>query len=71
MEESRIDALIRTAVLKGAEKFGVVLRKEQFESIYQFCLGKDVFVSLPTGYGKSLIYAMLPFVFNQIRGKDL
>jgi len=43
-----MEALIKTAVLKGAEKFRIILKKEQFESIYQFCLGK-VFVSLPTG----------------------
>jgi len=59
-------ALIKTAVLKGAEKFGIVLKKEQFESVYQFCLGKDFFVSLSTGSGKSVIYAMLPFVCNHI-----
>jgi len=40
---------LKTTVLKGAEKFGIVLKKEQFESVYQFCLGKDVFVSLLTG----------------------
>jgi len=58
--------LIKTAVLKGAEKFGTVLKKEQFKSIYQFCFGKDIFVSLLTVYGKSVKYAVLPFIFNHI-----
>ena len=30
--------------------------------------GKDTFVSLLTGYGKSLIFALLPRVFNRIKG---
>ena len=33
-----------------------------------FVLGNDVFAVLPTGYGKSLCYACLPGVFNQILG---
>ncbi len=28
-------------------------------------------MSLPTGYGKSLIYAILPLVFDEIRGKGM
>ena len=66
-----MEALVNTAILKGAEKLGVVLKEKQLESIKQFCLGKDVFVSLPTGYGKSIIYAILPSAFNHIRGIKL
>ena len=33
---------------------------EQRESIKAFFDGKDVFVNLPTGYGKSLIYQIIP-----------
>jgi len=60
------DGSAKTAVLKSAEKFRIVLKKEQFESIYQFCLGKTVFVSLPTGYSRSIICTMLPFIFSLI-----
>ena len=30
---------------------------------------RDLLAILPTGYGKSLIYQLLPDVFNVIRGK--
>ena len=34
-----------------------------------FVEGKDTFVTLPTGYGKSIIYGILPIVFDKMRGK--
>ena len=44
------------------------LKNEQKEALHAFVSGKDVFVSLPTGYGKSLCYALLPSVFDAKRG---
>ena len=36
------------------------LKPEQHRAIVELVRGRDTFVSLPTGYGKSLIYQVLP-----------
>ena len=46
------------------------LRKEQREAVKNFTGGNDVFLSVPTGGGKSLCYAV-PLVFDQIRRATL
>jgi len=57
------------ALKQASEQMRIQLIKEkQIEAISSFCSGHDVFVSLPTGYGKSLIYAMLPLIFDKMRG---
>lgn len=43
---------------------GVTLKEEQLSSIKAAYDGRDVFVCLPTGYGKSLCYQTLPFVMD-------
>ena len=50
------------------EVFGIrELNAYQREAIVQFVQKKtDVFVNLPTGYGKSLIYQALPLVYDSI-----
>ena len=58
---------IDDAVKKVCEDIGVVFKDKQLEAIKCFCAGHDVFVSLPTGYGKSLIYAVLPLIFDRIK----
>ena len=42
------------------------LRPKQIEAMSSFIEGNDVFVSLPTGYGKSIIYAALPYAFDKL-----
>ena len=44
------------------------LKPKQLEAMTSFLQGNDVFVSLPTGYGKSIIYAALPYAFDKLRG---
>ena len=60
-----VDLAIKTA----AERLGFKrLKEKQVEAIKAFISGKDVFVSLPTACGKSLIYGILPLVFNILEG---
>ena len=59
---------IQNAVKEILEQIKVHLKDKQIKAISRFCSGNDVFVSLPTGYGKSLIYALLPLIFDKIRG---
>uniref|UniRef100_A0A1X7UF77 DNA 3'-5' helicase n=1 Tax=Amphimedon queenslandica TaxID=400682 RepID=A0A1X7UF77_AMPQE len=55
---------LEKCVLEAASRFGFSLKEKQLEAIMTFMSGNDVFVSLPTGYGKSLIYALLPVAFD-------
>ena len=45
---------------------GYQLHKEAI--IAWYTSGKDTFVAVPTGYGKSLIYGCLPLVFDSVWG---
>ena len=41
----------------------------QVEAVKSFISGKDTFVILPTGYGKSVIYGVLPLMFDYMFGE--
>lgn len=47
------------------------LRGKQREAVRAFLDGNDVFMSVPTSYGKSIVYGMLPYAFDMIRGNVL
>ena len=56
---SEQDTHIQEVILRAVQRLGFAdPRPQQMEAIKTFMQGKDVFVSLPTGYGKSLIYSM-------------
>jgi len=57
------------AIEEVSKDIRIQLKDKQLEAIKHFCSGKDVFVSLPTGYGKSLIYGVIPLVFDKMKGK--
>ncbi len=45
-------------ISKAAQSLGYSeLKKEQHEAVMKFVTGNDVFISLPTGFGKSLCRA--------------
>ena len=47
----------------------MLIKFVQFEAVASVVSRKDMFVVLPTGHGKSLIYAILPMVFDYLQGK--
>ena len=42
------------------------LKGQQLEAMVVFMSRKDVFIVLPIGFGKSLIYAALPMAYNAL-----
>ena len=61
--ESVLEIAVRSCGLKE-------LKPKQREALLAFIDHRDVFVALPTGYGKSIIYGILPVVFDILKGKD-
>ena len=47
----------------------VTLKPEQAETVWHIYNGKDVFVWLPTGFGKSVCYELLLFILDYKQGK--
>ena len=61
----KVDFAIQSAV----ERFGLQgLKKEQEDAMRAFVSGRDVFVALQTGFGKSYCFGLLPTVFDCLRG---
>ena len=57
----------KEAAISAARRLGYRnFKHEQMKVVLGFLSGRDVFVSLPTGYGKSLCYACLPWTFDII-----
>ena len=68
MEYSR--ETVEAAIASSCAVIGVVeLKEKQKDAIKFFVEGNDVLVILPTGYGKSLCFALLPLVFDYLRGE--
>jgi len=58
-----------SAITEATKEMGIAeLKEKQKEAISTFIQGRDTFVALPTEYGKSLIYALLPPVFDKLKG---
>ena len=66
--EDTISAAIQQATRKlSYSKFTV----QQQQTVTKFTEGKDVFVCLTTGSGKSLCYSMLPAAFDHLLSREL
>ena len=60
---------ISVAIQNASEKLlEYSLKPKQLEAVSTFMAGNDTFVSLPTGYGKSAIYAILPITSDCLLG---
>ena len=60
--------VVRGVITEAVQALGYRLStREQLLVTEQFVSGRDVFVSLPTGSGKSVCYGCLPLVFDKLR----
>ena len=60
---------VTTALLRATIKLGhSALHPQQERVVRTFAQGRDVFLSLPTGSGKSLCYCLLPLLFDELYG---
>jgi superfamily II DNA helicase RecQ len=65
-------ATLDRAIVEASNSLGYFdVKKKQREVIVAFVEGKDVFVALPTGSGKSLCYAIMPVLFDILRTVDV
>ena len=65
--DDSVSEIIQTA----ASSLGFAkIRFLQETAVSEFVMGRDVFLSIPTGGGKLLCYAVLPRVFDMIRAND-
>ena len=55
----------------AVEAIGVkALKALKRKAILSFTGGNGVFTSLPTGYGKSLCFVLLPLAFDRVLGRN-
>lgn len=60
----------RYVIDEAAKQLGCSsLRENQEKIVCYFLSGREVFVSMPTGSGKSLCYCLLPLVFDAVHGR--
>ena len=56
-----------SAIMQASQQLGyATIRPDQITAIKSFMEGLDVFISLPTGSGKSLCFFVLPYAFDYL-----
>ena len=56
---------------QAAHKIGYSeLKRQQLDAMVKLVSGKDVYVVLPMGFVKSLIYTTLPWVYDSLLATD-
>ena len=55
------------AIIQASQQLGyAAIRPDQNRAIKSYMEGRDVFISLPTGTGKSLCFSVLPYAFDYL-----
>ncbi len=68
---SAVKQRISTSIVEAARELGYpIMKPEQLDVTIAFVEGRDVFTVLPTGYGKSLCYSILPYTFDTLANKE-
>ena len=58
---------VEVAIRKAFRRLGYPdAKEEQLKAAREFISGRDVFVCLPTGSGKSMCYGCLPYAFDEL-----
>ena len=71
MENMGLDSVLED-VLRSRGQGNLILKPRQKEALQTIVFkGQDCLIVLPTGYGKSLIYQMLPSLFDKISARNL
>ena len=71
MADSTEGLSLERVVVEAVKEMGYeAIKQEQMEAILSFLNKKDVFVVLPTGYGKSLCFGALPKIFDKVLRKS-
>ena len=56
---------VSAAISRAAKELGYrQLKDKQYQAVSELFCGKDIYISLPTGRGKALCYALLPAVYD-------